>query len=63
VSSQYRVWALPTTHFIDRQGKITGWFYGERDWDSVAAHELIADLVAAGQPDGRGRRASSSGKE
>lgn len=50
VASPYRVWALPTTYFINRRGEIIGWFLGERDWDGEAARELIANLVSTGRP-------------
>lgn len=54
VASRYRVWALPATHFIDRQGEIIGWFYGERQWDGGAARALIQDLVAGSRPGAEG---------
>ncbi|HWP48508.1 MAG TPA: TlpA disulfide reductase family protein [Candidatus Limnocylindrales bacterium] len=41
----YGVRGLPTSYFINPQGKVVGWLTGERDWEGEAAHHLIKSLL------------------
>lgn len=41
----YGVRGLPTSYFINPQGKVVGWLIGERDLESENAHNLIKSLV------------------
>ncbi len=45
VTDLYRVHAIPTTHLIDKTGKIAGTAFGAREWDSDAAFEIIEQLL------------------
>jgi len=44
---RYGVFGPPTAYFIDRRGQIVGRIVGSRPWDSPAARDLIAALLAA----------------
>lgn len=46
VARLYRVYALPTSYVIDKQGKIAYKLIGEKDWDDAHSHELIQGLLA-----------------
>jgi len=41
----YGVRGLPTSYFINPQGKVVGWLIGERDWEGEATHHLIKSLL------------------
>jgi len=45
VSSQYGVRGLPTTHLIDRRGRVVGGAVGPRDWASRQGHALIRSVL------------------
>jgi peroxiredoxin len=45
VARLYRVWALPSTLILDRQGVPLFAVQGARDWDSPAGHLLIDGLL------------------
>jgi len=45
VARIYRVYALPTSYVIDKQGKIAYKLIGEKDWDDAHSHELIQGLL------------------
>ena len=45
-ASEYGVRGVPTTYFIDRDGKAVGGVIGPREWDSQAAYRLIEHLLA-----------------
>lgn len=42
--------AMPSTIFLDREGRIRAVFSGGADWDSTEAHALIDALLAEGRP-------------
>ena len=42
--------AMPSTIFLDREGRIRAVFSGGADWDSAEAHALIDALLAEGRP-------------
>ncbi len=46
----YGIRAIPTTYFIDRQGKLIGKAVGARDWASKNAFELIEHLLEKPAP-------------
>ncbi|MGH7386139.1 MAG: peroxiredoxin family protein [Candidatus Rokuibacteriota bacterium] len=45
VATEYRMAAVPTSILIDQNGRITAVAAGARDWDSPAAHQVIAELL------------------
>jgi len=45
VSRQYRVFSMPTTFLIDRNGMIVEKFYGEEDWTDPAVRKKIDKLL------------------
>lgn len=45
VSALYRVNVIPTTILIDKAGRAAGHAFGEREWDSDEAFELIEQLL------------------
>ena len=45
VSDNYKVWALPTTYFINPRGQIIGKAQGGRDWDTKQANQYITSLL------------------
>lgn len=45
VANAYGVWAHPTTFFINREGKIVGREFGEREWTSKSMATLIRYLL------------------
>ncbi|MEK6538232.1 MAG: TlpA disulfide reductase family protein [Nitrospirota bacterium] len=45
VSDNYKVWALPTTYFINSRGQIIGKAQGGRDWDTKQATQYITSLL------------------
>ncbi|MBI3988531.1 MAG: TlpA family protein disulfide reductase [candidate division NC10 bacterium] len=45
VATIYRIYALPTSYVIDKQGKIAFKLIGEKDWDDPHSHELIQGLL------------------
>ena len=45
VANLYTVRALPSSYLIDRVGKTVAVALGPRDWDSKAAHQVIATLL------------------
>lgn len=47
VTDNYNVWALPTTYFINREGKVIGKVYGSRDWSTNTANEYIENLLSS----------------
>lgn len=51
VTDSYNVWALPTTYFIDKKGKIIGKVYGSRDWTTPAANKYIVSILEESSPD------------
>ena len=47
VSDSYKVWALPTTYFINAKGQIIGRAQGGRDWGTKEATQYITSLLRA----------------
>lgn len=45
VSDSYKVWALPTTYFINSKGQIIGRAQGGRDWGTKEATQYITSLL------------------
>ncbi|MCC6544562.1 MAG: TlpA family protein disulfide reductase [Nitrospirae bacterium] len=45
VSDNYKVWALPTTYFINSKGQIIGKAQGGRNWDTRQANQYISSLL------------------
>jgi peroxiredoxin len=45
-ASEYGVRGVPTTYFIDREGKAVGGVIGPREWDGQAAQGLIEYLLS-----------------
>ena len=45
VTDTYKVWALPTTYFINSKGQIIGKAQGGRDWDTKQASQYISSLL------------------
>ncbi len=45
VFTQYRVFAIPTSFIIDREGRLMGKVFGSRQWDNEHARALIEELV------------------
>jgi peroxiredoxin len=45
VSAKYAANAIPTTYFIDKQGKAVGKAIGPRKWDGDHAKDLIEELL------------------
>lgn len=45
VTEEYKVWALPTTYFINAEGKIIGKVSGSRDWSAKEATQYISSLL------------------
>ncbi len=45
VTDYYKVWALPTTYFINPEGKIIGRVQGGRDWSTREAAQYITSIV------------------
>src|SRR3972149_5715772 len=45
VAEEYKVWALPTTYFINAEGKIIGRVNGSRDWSAKEATQYISSLL------------------
>lgn len=45
VTDNYKVWALPTTYFINSKGQIIGKAQGGRDWDTKQANQYISSLL------------------
>ncbi|MBI5192740.1 MAG: TlpA family protein disulfide reductase [Nitrospirae bacterium] len=44
VSDEYKVWAVPTTYFINTKGEIIGKAQGGRDWSTRAATQYISSI-------------------
>ena len=47
VAGEYRMAGLPTSILIDRDGAIVAVAAGARDWDSVAAHQVVEQLLGS----------------
>ena len=45
VSKLFNVYALPSSFFIDKKGRIRGVAYGSRKWDDHGAMEIIEQLL------------------
>ncbi len=45
VTDNYKVWALPTSYFINANGHIIGKVYGSRDWGTKEATQYIASIL------------------
>lgn len=45
VAGRYKIWALPSSFLIDRQGNTAAIATGPRNWDSPAAHAVIETLL------------------
>lgn len=45
VTEEYKVWALPTTYFINAEGKIIGRVNGSRDWSAKEATQYISSIL------------------
>ncbi|MBI5406912.1 MAG: TlpA family protein disulfide reductase [Nitrospirae bacterium] len=45
VAEGYKVWALPTTYFINAEGKIIGRVNGSRDWSAKEATQYISSIL------------------
>jgi peroxiredoxin len=46
LAGRYGVRALPSSFLVDRRGKLAATALGPREWDSEAAHALVASLLA-----------------
>jgi thiol-disulfide isomerase/thioredoxin len=46
VALEYGVRGVPTTYFIDRDGKAVGGVIGPREWDSKEAYGLVEQLLS-----------------
>ncbi len=44
VSDNYKIWAVPTTYFINAKGQIIGKAQGSRDWNTRAATQYISSI-------------------
>ena len=44
VTDTYKVWALPTTYFINAEGKVISRINGSRDWDTKEATQYISSI-------------------
>ena len=44
VSDNYNVWALPTTYFVNAEGKIIGKVNGGRNWGTKEADQYITSI-------------------
>ena len=44
VSDEYKVWAVPTTYFLNKKGEIIGKAQGSRDWSTKAATQYISSI-------------------
>lgn len=47
VAGEYRMAGLPTSILIDRDGAIVAVAAGARDWDSLAAHQVVERLLGS----------------
>lgn len=47
VSDDYKVWAVPTTYFINAKGEIVGKAQGSRDWNNQDAAQYISSIFKA----------------
>ncbi|OGW56802.1 MAG: hypothetical protein A2Y48_10665 [Nitrospirae bacterium RIFCSPLOW2_12_42_9] len=47
VTDIYKVWALPTTYFINSKGQIIGVAQGSRDWNTKEATQYITSIFKA----------------
>lgn len=45
IADKYHVNVIPTTHLIDKTGRIAGTAFGAREWDSDTAFEIIEQLL------------------
>jgi len=45
VAGRYKIWALPSSFLIDRQGNTAAIVNGPRNWDGPAAHAVIEILL------------------
>ena len=45
VAGRYKIWALPSSFLIDRQGNTAAIVNGPRNWDSPPAHTVIETLL------------------
>ncbi len=45
VAEEYQVWALPTTYFINAEGKLIGRVSGSRDWSAKEATQYISSIL------------------
>ena len=50
VASGMAVNALPTTYFLDKEGRIIGMAVGPREWDGPASIELFEFLINHPEP-------------
>lgn len=41
----YGVWGTPTVVLVDRQGRMIGYAFGSRNWDSQAGTRFLANLL------------------
>ena len=48
VEEQYRIYTVPTSLVIDRDGIITQKIIGQRDWNSLPVHAMIKELLGEG---------------
>lgn len=47
VSRQFKVFSMPTTFLLDKNGKVVQRFLGEEEWDSAPIREKITPLLTA----------------
>ena len=52
LASQFGVASLPTTHLIDREGRVLGHVTGRREWDTGSMRALLKSLLDEGRGDG-----------
>ena len=52
LASQFGVASLPTTHFIDREGRVLGHVTGRREWNTESMRALLKSLLDEGRGDG-----------
>jgi len=45
IAGRYKIWALPSSFLIDRQGNVAAIATGPRNWNSPAAHAVVDTLL------------------
>ena len=50
VATKYGVRGVPTTYFIDSEGKAIGFVIGPRSWNSQEVHRFVEQLLGEVKP-------------